>query len=352
MNAVQGSVELLRRKNMPEDQLKLVDIITYSTKNLLQILDDILDLSKIESGKFDIEFIEFKISTLLENMLATILPNALEKGLKLQSLINDDVPKTLYGDPARLQQILWNLVNNAIKFTQQGDIRIEVQKISSQNGVSKLAFLVKDSGIGVPDEKLKTIFNPFVQVDSSISRSQHGTGLGLAICKQLVDLMNGTITVKSSPSNGSTFSFVLPFKEGGGVAKTKDRDKNKAILPLSLLLVDDEPISRMVVESLLTDEGHDVVVASNGKEALEKINIETFNVVLMDLRMPGMDGFQTTQLIRALPDKKIASVKVFAFTGDVMKETVRQCLDNGMDGVIAKPINIHEVNRVFASIQG
>ncbi|MBF0383562.1 MAG: response regulator [Magnetococcales bacterium] len=349
MNAVQGSVELLRRKNMPNDQLKLVDIISHSTKNLLQILDDVLDISKIEAGKFDIDFIEFSLSTLMEKLSATMSPNAMKKGLEIQCLIQDDVPNLLYGDPSRVQQVLWNLVSNSIKFSQDGVIIIEVRKVSNERGVLKLAFLVKDSGIGIPPEQLEEIFDPFVQVDSTISRSQHGTGLGLAICKQLVDLMNGEIGVESRPGHGSTFSFVLPFKEEGVEIRIKEQKKLNKPASLSLLLVEDEPVSQLVVANLLKDEGYEVVVAASGTEALEKIDLQLFDIILMDLRMPGMDGIQTTKRIRELTDKKKAGVKIVAFTGDVMIDTVQQCIEIGMDGVIAKPININEINRAMAS---
>ncbi len=350
MNAVQGSVELLRRKEMPDEQLKLVDTISYATNNLLYILDSILDLSKIEDGKLDLKLVDFELSTFLDQLMTVMSSDAEKKGLKLTCSLGDDVPNIIHGDSKRFQQVLWNLVSNAIKFTEQGEVKIQVRKIGFDNGMANLEFLVTDNGVGIPHEQLPTIFAPFVQVDSTISRSQHGTGLGLAICKQLVDLMKGTIGVESTFGAGSTFRVVLSFKEVFEIPEQKEKQKAKAPLQLSLLLVEDELVSQTIVASLLSSEGYEVVVASNGLEALEKITQNTFDVILMDLRMPDMDGFETTQQIRSLPDKKAASTKIVAFTGDVMKETVQHCLKDGMDGVIAKPINIAEINRVLSSL--
>jgi signal transduction histidine kinase/CheY-like chemotaxis protein len=350
MNAVQGSVELLRRKDMPEEQRHLIGTISDATKNLLYILDDILDLAKIEDGKLSLEFIDFELSALLNQLIVVMSYNAKKKGLALKYSIADGVPDIIHGDPERVRQILWNLTSNAIKFTNQGEVNIQVQKIGFDNGESVLEFLIKDSGIGIPPGKIRMIFDPFVLVDSSTSRLQHGTGLGLAICKRLVDLMEGTITVDSTPGKGSVFRVVLSFKEVAVASERKSDRKTKPPLPLSLLLVEDEPVSQMIVAGLLADEGYEVDTASSGSEALEKVAQRSFDVILMDLRMPEMDGFETTMCIRSLPDKRVATTKIVAFTGDVMKETVRKCLDGGMDDIIAKPIDIIKINRILAAL--
>ncbi|MBF0195599.1 MAG: response regulator [Magnetococcales bacterium] len=350
MNAVNGSVELLYRQKLPKNQVKLVDTISYATKNLLNIINDILDLAKIEEKKLTIEFIDFNLSDFSEQLLSTMEPIANKKNLKLLISLDDSLPENINGDQIRLQQILLNLVNNAIKFTEQGHVKITIQKSIANSMEEHLEFLVTDSGIGIPPDKLPLIFDPFTQVDSSTSRSQHGTGLGLAICKRLVELMDGTIEVNSSPGVGSTFKVILPF-ENSTIKKEHD-DKNKQLppLPLTILLVEDEPVSQFIVQSLLEDEGYKVFVASSGPEALDQIIQNSIDVILMDLRMPKMDGFETTKRIRAFDDKKISNIKIVAFTGDVMKETVQQCLDIGMDGVIAKPVVINEINRVLSSV--
>jgi PAS domain S-box-containing protein len=352
MNAVQGTVELLRRQNMTDKQFKMVDTISYATKTLLNILDDILDLSKIEDNKLSLELIDFELSTLLEKLVSISQPNAEKKGLKLAFSMDNDVPNLVHGDPHRFRQILWNLINNAIKFTDQGEVSIHTRKIGLEKNVVSLEFLVIDSGIGISPEKLMTVFDPFVQIDSSKSREQHGTGLGLAICNRLADLMGGTIKVNSTLGSGSTFHVVLPFGIKNGSSIQKKEKEVSAPLPLSLLVVDDEPVSKLIVQALLSDEGYNVIVASSGQEALELVSQHEIQVILMDLRMPKMDGLETTRRIRALPGDKLASIKIVVFTGDVMADTVQQCLNEGMDGVIAKPIDIVEINRVLSDLMG
>jgi two-component system, sensor histidine kinase len=250
----------------------------------------------------------------------------------------------------RLQQILWNLISNAIKFTDKGSIAITIKQTAKTSGGVQLEFSVKDTGIGIQAEKISVIFDPFVQVNSSRSRRHHGTGLGLAITKKLIDLMGGTIIVKSEVNKGSNFKFELEFQDAKQTISEPENNKLTVPANLSILLVEDEPVSQAIVEALLTDEGYQVKVASSGFEALKKIDEQPFDIILMDLRMPEMDGLEATSQIRSMSDKKIASTKIIAFTGDVMKETVQQCEAIGMDGVIAKPIDIHEVNRVIANV--
>ncbi|MBF0383644.1 MAG: response regulator [Magnetococcales bacterium] len=350
MNVIQGSVELLSRKGMPDEHLKLVENISYGTSSLLNILDDILDLSKIEDQKVALVNADYVLPELLKHLIDSMRPNAEKKGLDLHCHIDANLPNYVYGDQTRFRQVLWNLVSNAIKFTDEGEIKIQARGIAHEGEIKQLEFLVIDTGIGIPQDSLSAIFDPFVQVDASTTRSRQGTGLGLSICKKIINLMGGTITVKSTLGKGTVFKLLIPFKSGGRLTK----DDNEEIIldpqPLSLLLVEDEPISQMVIESLLSEEGYQVKVASSGKEALEKIAVHEFDVILMDLRMPEMDGFATSKLIRQSPDKRIAETKIVAFTGDVMKETVQKCLDIGMDSVVAKPINIFEINRVLISL--
>jgi signal transduction histidine kinase/ActR/RegA family two-component response regulator len=350
MNAVQGAVELLRRKKLPDEQYKLIETISYSNKILLRILDDILDLSKIEDGKMIINRVDFELSVVLEQLVTSMGSNAINKGLKLTCMADDNLPKIIHGDPVRFQQIFWNLLSNAIKFTESGEVKIQAREIESVNRLSLLEFAVIDSGVGIPQEKLAVIFDPFIQVDSSISRSQSGTGLGLAICKQIVDLMGGVIEVDSHLGQGSTFRIVLPFQVVTEAIEKKSVQVFEEDQHQSILLVDDESISLMIVESLLSDEGYKVTSASSGAEALEKLDNHKFDVILMDLRMPNMDGFETAKRIRMLSDKKVATLKIVAFTGDVMQETVKRCLESGMDAVVAKPIDVAEINKVLTSL--
>jgi signal transduction histidine kinase/CheY-like chemotaxis protein len=350
MNAVQGMVELLRRANLPEKNLQMVESISFSNKTLLRLLDDILDLSKIEDGKLEIQIAIFNLPQTLERLIDVSHAKADQKGLKIELSMDETIPTHFYGDQVRLRQVLWNLISNAIKFTQNGSIKVTVKNIAVSHKGNHLEFSVEDSGIGIPEEKLSTIFDPFIQVDSSISRKHHGTGLGLAICKRLVDLMGGTIFVKSEIKKGSCFRVELILDEAPQPKLAIAKKKPNALPQMSLLLVDDEQISQTIVQALLIDEGYIVTVASGGVEAM-KVVLEThIDLILMDLRMPIMDGFEATKQIRAISGPKTDNLKIVAFTGDVMKETVERCLNSGMDAVIAKPIDINEINQVLSSL--
>jgi two-component system, sensor histidine kinase and response regulator len=350
MNAIQGIVELLRRSDLPKKQLNMVDTIASSNKTLLHILNDILDLSKIEDGKLEIEAIDFNLAQLLEHLIKTISYKAEQKGLILDFSIDETIPQILHGDSERLRQILWNLISNAVKFTNQGSIELRVRSMDTgQEGVH-IEFSVIDTGKGIAQEKLSTIFDPFTQVDSSRSRKHEGTGLGLAICKKLVNLMDGIIFVESELGKGSIFRVILMFGDIDGYTPNNKTTITNVSKYLSILLVEDEPVSQAIVEALLIDEGYQVTVVSSGKEALEKVAANPVNIILMDLRMPDMDGLEATRRIRANSDPRLAEMKIVAFTGDVMKETVLQCEEAGMDGVIAKPIDIQEVNRMLSNL--
>ncbi len=350
MNAVQGSVELLRRQQLSPEADDLVATISKSTTLLLNILDDILDLSMVEEGRLSLEAVDFNLGDLLRQLVATMTPSVVAKGLQLQLSVAPETPETVNGDPARLHQVLANLIGNAVKFTKQGAIAIDVRLMSSAADGVTLAFVVKDDGCGIPAENIHAIFNPFVQVDPSISRQQQGAGLGLAICKNLVTLMGGDIEVDSVVGKGSEFRVFLPFKKAENMVVTKSPEPQDAPPALSLLLVDDDAVSQVIVAGLLSDEGYEVEVAASGTAALEMVGRRSFDVILMDLRMPGMDGFETTRHIRGHADQKIAGTKIAAFTADVMKETVERCLAEGMDTVIAKPIDVSDVNRVLSAL--
>ncbi|MBF0453991.1 MAG: response regulator [Magnetococcales bacterium] len=349
MNSVLGAIEMLRRQSMPNNQQKLVDAISFSSKILLHIINDILDLSKIEEGKLKLVSERVDLHRLVEELVSLMAPDAQQKNLQLHYTLDPQLPPTLLGDPTRLSQVVWNLLANAIKFTKQGVITVEVQQVGCRESGVDVLFEVRDTGIGIPLEKQQSIFDPFVQVDASISRLQQGTGLGLTICKRLVEMMGGTMEVESTWGVGTVFRLFIPFEKGVDWVEKPQTAKRPSVPPLSLLLVEDELVSQEIVSTLLADEGYGVVVATSGAEALEKVSQQPFDIILMDLRMPHMDGFETTRRIRALKDPRLAQTKIIAFTGDVMKETIERCKANQMDGVIAKPVDITEINRVLLS---
>ncbi|MBF0448813.1 MAG: response regulator [Magnetococcales bacterium] len=351
MNAVQGTVELLRRMELPEKAVQMVETINASNKTLLHILNDILDLSKIEDGRLNILNQDFNLLSLIQHLLDISTPLAKKKGLNLSLTFDREVPEHLHGDPERLRQVIWNLIDNAIKFTHHGSITVVVTLLETQAQGYRVALSIQDNGIGLSPDKLETIFDPFVQADSSKSRHHRGSGLGLAISKRLVQLMGGTVTVESVEGYGSTFRLELGFKR----ARSLTIEKKETVIEapkqlLSILLVEDEPVSQMVVKALLTEEGYDVKVASSGQEAIEMVASNPVDFILMDLRMPKMDGLETARRIQGLRDPRLDKTKIVAFTGDVMKETIQLCRDAGMVDIIAKPIDIQEVNRTLASL--
>ncbi|MBF0195895.1 MAG: response regulator, partial [Magnetococcales bacterium] len=350
MNAVQGAIELLRRKTLKDDQVELVNTISYASGNLLNILDDILDLSKIEVGKLTLNSTAFNVRSLLEKTVSAMQPSAKKKELQLQLVVDEAIPTSIMGDASRIRQIFWNLLSNAVKYTDKGEVALHATKLKNIKGKVHIEFQVSDTGIGIPKEMQSVIFDPFQQVDSSISRLQKGTGLGLSICKRLVQLMGGTIVLENRNGGGSLFRVSLAFQEADEKTGVNLPATNTIRNNTSILLVEDELVSQLVVQALLSDEGYKVMVSSSGAEALEMLYKQYFEVVLMDLRMPEMDGFETTRRIRAMPDLRVANSTIIAFTGDVMKDTVERCLSENIDAVVAKPIDIDEMNRVIAEL--
>ncbi len=213
MNAIQGTIELLHRSNLQKNQIKMVETIATSNKALLHLLDEILDLSKIEDDKIEIEICQFNLPLLMTNLMEVSIPKAKEKNIEIDLSIDKKIPMLLNGDQLRLRQILWNVISNAIKFTDKGSVTVAINQIARTSGGVRLEFSVRDTGVGIQAEKIPVIFDPFVQVNSSRSRKYHGTGLGLAITKKLIDLMGGTISVKSEVNKGSNFKFELEFQE-------------------------------------------------------------------------------------------------------------------------------------------
>ncbi len=351
MNAVQATVELVRREPLSDKQQNMVKTIISSNSDLLRILDEILDLSRIEQGELQIKNSDFNPVGALERLLMLLSPSVQEKNLVLTHSIDADVPETVCGDSVRLQQVLYNLISNAIKFTDTGEVSVTMRSLGLAVDKVSLEFTATDTGIGIAKDEQERIFDPFVQVDSSISRLYKGAGLGLAITRQLVELMGGVITLESTLGQGSMFKVVLDFIPVFDKVEALEKEAVKPVLPLSILLVEDEMVSQTIVAALLQSEGYQVFTASSGLEALDMLNSQRVDVILMDLRMPGLDGLEATERIRSMPDPELAAVKIIAFTGDVMKETVASCKEVGMDGIIAKPINISELNAALARMQ-
>ena len=356
MNGVIGMVQLLAMTDLDKEQLEYVNVLKMSGKNLLSLINDILDLSKIEAGKIELETIDFDLQTETMGTVNILFLRAHEKGLDLVSLIDPDVPLLLKGDAGRLRQILTNLIGNATKFTPKGSVTLHIQKDCEDEASVTLRFMIRDTGIGIAADKLEMIFDPFTQADGSTTRSYGGTGLGLAISLQLVELMGGSIGVESVEREGSTFWFtaVLEKQTGVGSAPRGCPDSGDHVgLPLpkiptgnnnSLLLAEDEPTNQMVIKTILTKFGYLVDVANNGSEAINALENNDYALVLMDCMMPVMNGYEATAVIRDQISKvRNHAIPVIALTANVMREDRDKCLEAGMDDYLAKPLEFTEL---------
>jgi CheY-like chemotaxis protein len=354
MNAIIGMTELVLDSRLDAEQREYLEMVLESGNSLLGLLNDILDFSKIEAGKLDLEPIDFELRQWLADCVKSLAFRAKQKNLYLRCEIAAETPEWLNGDPHRLRQILVNLISNAIKFTETGGVTIRVLPLTQGGRIGILRFEVHDTGIGVPKGKWRTIFEEFEQADSTTKRKYGGTGLGLAICSRLVAMMRGEIGVESDEGQGSTFFFTARF----GLPARKPSEDSAATPeavaaavgsegpPLLVLLAEDSQMNQRLAIGLLQKKGHRVVVAANGKLAVETFKTERFDMVLMDVQMPEMDGFEATQAIRALeaPDERIP---IIAMTAHAMKGDRERCLKAGMDGYLAKPIRAADLYRIL-----
>ncbi|MDD2309448.1 MAG: ATP-binding protein [Desulfuromonadaceae bacterium] len=346
MNGVMGMTELMLQGGLTPQKEKLyLRAIKDSADSLMMIVNDILDFSKIEAGKFTLERKPFSPRDAVERCLSRLLMRAEEKGLKVRHQVGSAVPPCLVGDQGRLRQVLTNLVGNAIKFCPQGEISVDVDLVSREMDEVTLHVCITDTGIGIAEEACQRIFNQFEQADSSTTRKYGGTGLGLAICKKLVGLMDGTIWVESRLGVGSCFHFTARFLFGNEDPLPIDTDA--ALVPrqlrqaqLTILLADDVEINRALVQAILEPHGHQITFAENGRSALEAYTSKRFDVVLMDIQMPEMDGLQATRAIREYERDmgRGAAVPIVAMTAFAGNEDRQVCLDAGMDDYLTKPI--------------
>lgn len=338
MTAILGLTNLVLETQLTDKQRNYLTSVYKASDNLLNIINEILDFSKIEAGKIDLEQMDFSVRDVIEQVCQTLKHKTDEKGTELISMIAPEVPEVIIGDPARLNQILINLAGNAIKFTEKGSVAIEV--VRTPQGM--IRFAVTDTGIGIPEDKLHHIFESFSQAFSSDSRKYGGTGLGLTISKQFVELMGGNMIVESLPGSGSTFSFELNLplgsKERLAQQNAAERIDGSSLDGLRILLVDDNEVNRVVCYDTLTSKANvQITEATNGKEAVEKVRGGDFDVVLMDVQMPEMDGCEATRYIREhLPSPKNA-VPIIALTASVIRKDLDKCRDSGMNDYIPKP---------------
>ena len=347
LNGVIGMTELALETQLTSEQQEYLDTVKLSGDALLTVINDILDFSKIEAGKLDFESIEFNVRESIEAGLKALAIRAHERGLKLNCSVRPEVPTVLVGDPSRLRQVIVNLVGNAIKFTDRGEVTVDVQVDSAEPSSALLRVSVMDTGVGIPQEKQSSIFDAFTQADGSTARRYGGSGLGLTISRRLVEMFGGRLWLDSSVGKGSTFHFTALF----GVPAVQitlpppviHRSAPEAMKPLRILLAEDNRVNQIVVVRLMEKRGHSVEVASNGREALEKFRLGGFDLLLMDVQMPQMDGFEATAAIREIEKSEAAHIPIIAMTAHAMKGDRERCLAAGMDGYISKPFQIDEL---------
>jgi signal transduction histidine kinase/CheY-like chemotaxis protein/HPt (histidine-containing phosphotransfer) domain-containing protein len=339
MNGILGMSRLLLASRLDRDQRGHAQIVLDSGQALLTILNDILDYSKLEAGKLDVEAVDFELKRVAEGVTALLESRATEKGIGFEAWVDPDLPPYLKGDPGRLRQILLNLMGNAIKFTERGAVALRIRRIPGPEGRFGLRLKVADTGIGLSEEARAKLFGSFTQADSSITRRFGGTGLGLAISKRLVAIMNGEIGVDSTLGQGSTFWFEIALPSGDKPAEEAASTATAQLRPLSILLAEDNRVNQKVALGLLKPGGHTVDVVEHGAAAVEAMSSgKAYDLVLMDMHMPVMDGIEATKRIRKLPGAA-AGVPIIAATAGAMHEEIQRCLDAGMDDYVAKPIN-------------
>jgi len=362
MNGVIGLTDLALGTELSAEQREYLEGVKLSANLLLRILNDILDFSKIEAGKLEFEVIEFDLRETIGAMLTLLGVRAAAKNLELACDFAPDVPLKVLGDPGRLRQILVNLTGNAIKFTEHGAVVIRVERLSETGGEVELHFSVKDTGIGIPVSKQKHVFNAFAQVDNSSTRTFGSTGLGLTISSQLVERMGGKIWLESEEGSGSTFHFAVRLGSVQARAEEKlhaeDRYADRCVVSddlsskdlsrLRFLVVEDNRVNRLVARRLIEKQNHVVSTAANGREALEMLERETFDCVLMDVQMPVLDGFEATATIRNRERQSGGRVPIIAMTAHAMAGDLERCLAAGMDGYLPKPVH---AKTLFATVE-
>ncbi len=353
MNGVVGMVQLLQDTNLTKTQYNYVDTISKSSQTMISLLNDILDFEKIECGGMELENIDFNLHQLANEVMVLMSGHAAQKNIELKTMIANNVPVTVSGDPNRLRQILLNLINNAIKFTEQGHVILEIEKPINDDG-DLISFAIKDTGIGISKDAIENLFTPFKQAETSTSRKYGGTGLGLAISNKLVEAMGGKITITSQENIGTAFKFNIKLEEKKNSSLTESNKidsnvtkNNKHAKSMKILVVDDNEMNRKVLEGFLSKDGHILSMAANGLEALSLCYNNKFDLILMDIQMDGMSGIAVTEKLRSNVNQEISRVPIIALTGNTSLEDIKIFFAAGMNGFIGKPIDSNKLNEVI-----
>ncbi len=350
MTGVIGMIDVLRRTALDARQTEYLDVMRQSADTLLAVLNDILDFSKIEAGQLEIETVAFDLDEAIDGVVRLFGPRAAEKGLALGFTWPAEAPRRIHGDPVRLRQVLANLIGNAVKFTARGGIDVRVARWGVVDGRMRLRIEVADTGPGIAEAVRPRLFQMFSQGDSSTNRRFGGTGLGLAICRRLIEAMGGTIGV-DAPGDGAVFWFELAAPLAAAEPAVTAPAAAPIVAPRAarVLVAEDVPTNRRLVEAILAHLGHEVAFVENGRDAVEAVRRQRFDVVLMDMQMPEMDGIEATRAIRALPGPS-ATTPILALTADVVPEQRRRFEAAGIDGVLLKPIQWGELQKAIAAV--
>jgi signal transduction histidine kinase/ActR/RegA family two-component response regulator len=353
MNGIIGAADLMQSTPLTREQASYLTTIHKSAKGLLQLINDILDISKIEAGRMDIASEPFDLLLMCEE-IRSIMFVSVRKGVTMDVVWEPDTPRFVFGDPGRMRQILINLVGNAIKFTERGSITIRVEGKSDRDSCL-FRIVVEDTGVGIPTDKIDAIFDKFTQAEEAATRRHGGTGLGLAICKQLVQMMGGHIVAESTPGQGSRFTVTLRMSKATaaqtrqtGVGSRRAVDPDLIFDDVKILLAEDNPINQMIAGEMLMQYGCHVSYAGTGGEVLQKLEEQSFDLIFMDCRMPEIDGYEATRLLRARENaKNLPRTPVVALTANAMTGDQEKCGEAGMDGYISKPVQKQDIGAIL-----
>jgi signal transduction histidine kinase/CheY-like chemotaxis protein len=366
MNGVLGMTELLLAGNLSEKQRKYAETVYLSAESLLGVINDILDFSKIEAGRLDLETVSFNIRAIVSQTVELFRVKTRKKGIVLSLSVGEHVPDWVIGDPTRLRQVLLNLVGNAVKFTERGEISVSVTSVEEGDGRFLICFEVRDTGIGIPSESLDSIFNCFTQADGATNRKYGGTGLGLTIVKQLVEMMEGGVSVESTPGRGSVFRFTVRMKKGSAQGEMSGPDETSTALDSSIvspsasgtvadrcatgghiLVAEDNPVNQEVCRAILECLGCRADIAANGREAVEAVQRTAYDLVFMDCQMPEMDGIEATRIIREREKGRDGRTTIIALTAHAMEGYRDYCVKQGMDDYLAKPFTMEAMREIL-----
>lgn len=354
MNGVMGMNDLLLETDLTNEQRELSTMVKKSAKSLLRVINDILDLSKIEAGKMRLEEVPFGIRESTKEIVQILSFSSNDKGISMNTSIDESIPEYLIGDPVRIRQVLMNFGGNAVKFTEKGSVSFDVELLESTDKACTLKFSVTDTGPGISQKQQNEIFGTFTQGDTSTTRRYGGTGLGLSICKQLVELMDGELGLESEPGKGSTFWFTVSLKKVEN--DTGEKSVNPAEInddfsdsdqPLKILIAEDNKINQIVARKILEKENFEVEIVETGKQAVDAVQTGNYSFVFMDIQMPEMDGYEATRKIRELEKDTGKHIPIIALTASAMEKDREKCLSVGMDEYLPKPIEKEELLRIL-----